>query len=232
MQGKFICIPKDPWSIDVQLAPLNQRAWVFQERHLARRTLHFAADQIYWECNELESSERHYKERLEETVVDHTGVPYKTRRNLARCVQKNGRWEGTPISLWYSIVVEYARTSITKRSDRLVALSGFARQFKDSLENDQYLAGHWRSSLPHSLFWIRDEDVKSQCTDEYIAPSWSWASGTAAIGFHRIDFEIAIDALEVLEARTTPPGDAFGPVSGGHIRIRGLLSLALIQKID
>lgn len=34
----------------VEKAPLNNRAWVLQERVLARRTLHFAADHTYWEC--------------------------------------------------------------------------------------------------------------------------------------------------------------------------------------
>jgi hypothetical protein len=36
----------------VEEGPLNKRAWVLQERYLARRTLHFAADQVYWECGE------------------------------------------------------------------------------------------------------------------------------------------------------------------------------------
>lgn len=31
-------------------AHLNERGWVFQERLLSRRTLHFAKDQVYWEC--------------------------------------------------------------------------------------------------------------------------------------------------------------------------------------
>jgi hypothetical protein len=31
--------------------PLNSRAWVLQEHLFARRTIHFAADQIYWECD-------------------------------------------------------------------------------------------------------------------------------------------------------------------------------------
>lgn len=30
--------------------PLSQRAWVFQERHLARRILHFTETEVFWEC--------------------------------------------------------------------------------------------------------------------------------------------------------------------------------------
>lgn len=32
--------------------PLNNRAWVLQERLFSRRTVHFASDQLYWECDE------------------------------------------------------------------------------------------------------------------------------------------------------------------------------------
>jgi hypothetical protein len=36
----------------VDSGPLNQRAWVFQERVLSRRLIHFSSDSIYWECGE------------------------------------------------------------------------------------------------------------------------------------------------------------------------------------
>jgi hypothetical protein len=35
---------------DVAQGPLNKRAWVFQERVLSRRTIHFVAQQTYFEC--------------------------------------------------------------------------------------------------------------------------------------------------------------------------------------
>ena len=34
----------------VNTAPLSQRAWVFQERHLAQRILHFTEREMFWEC--------------------------------------------------------------------------------------------------------------------------------------------------------------------------------------
>lgn len=40
----------DDFDQDVNKSPLNTRAWVFQERALARRTIHFSASQMYWEC--------------------------------------------------------------------------------------------------------------------------------------------------------------------------------------
>jgi hypothetical protein len=37
---------------NVDDGPLNQRAWVLQERVLSRRVLHFAGTKTYWECGE------------------------------------------------------------------------------------------------------------------------------------------------------------------------------------
>jgi len=40
----------DDYHGDVENGVLNQRAWVLQERALSRRTIHFTANQTYWEC--------------------------------------------------------------------------------------------------------------------------------------------------------------------------------------
>lgn len=38
-------------------APINSRAWILQDLVLSRRTVHFAKDQIYWQCQSLMMSE-------------------------------------------------------------------------------------------------------------------------------------------------------------------------------
>jgi hypothetical protein len=40
----------DDFDVDVGKAKLNTRAWVMQEAVLSRRTIHFSANQMYWEC--------------------------------------------------------------------------------------------------------------------------------------------------------------------------------------
>jgi uncharacterized protein YmfQ (DUF2313 family) len=45
-----ICTHMDDFEKDVEKAELNNRAWVMQERVLAKRTIHFSANQTYWEC--------------------------------------------------------------------------------------------------------------------------------------------------------------------------------------
>lgn len=48
----YVCAHMDDFENDVEQAELNKRAWVMQERVLAKRTIHFSANQTYWECGE------------------------------------------------------------------------------------------------------------------------------------------------------------------------------------
>jgi hypothetical protein len=52
--GRLFYIGTDIANFDneVETARLNKRAWVLQERFLSRRTIHFAENQMYWECGE------------------------------------------------------------------------------------------------------------------------------------------------------------------------------------
>lgn len=42
---------------NLKYSPLAQRAWVFQEMVLSRRVVHFAKDQMWWECPQVETCE-------------------------------------------------------------------------------------------------------------------------------------------------------------------------------
>lgn len=48
----YVIVPQYIWSDGVNNAPLNQRAWVLQERILSPRTIHFSKYQLFWECKE------------------------------------------------------------------------------------------------------------------------------------------------------------------------------------
>jgi hypothetical protein len=46
----YVCTCPADFDEEVERGPLNERAWVMQERFLSRRTIHFGANQMYWEC--------------------------------------------------------------------------------------------------------------------------------------------------------------------------------------
>ena len=46
----FVSTAMDDFEGDVGKGVLNSRAWVLQERALARRTIHFTTRQMYFEC--------------------------------------------------------------------------------------------------------------------------------------------------------------------------------------
>lgn len=48
----YVCEAIDDFDQHVTQADLNKRGWVYQERALARRTIHFTKEQMYWECGD------------------------------------------------------------------------------------------------------------------------------------------------------------------------------------
>lgn len=130
--------------------------------------------------------------------------------------------------LWNVIVQTCAKCLLTKNTDKLIAISPIAKQFQSILKDD-YNAGVWRRHLAQHLLWnVSSEQtpVRSPASIEnYCAPSWSWASVegpiTAYSSTARHDRPFMIQILDVqLQSRTADP---MGPLSGGHIKVRGWL---------
>lgn len=51
-EDTYILHPEDLWKQEITSSVLLDRAWVFQERFLARRIMHFTSSQICFECRE------------------------------------------------------------------------------------------------------------------------------------------------------------------------------------
>lgn len=51
--GVYACEVGRSFSDDVDNGVLNQRGWVYQERALSPRTIHFTATQTFWECGSV-----------------------------------------------------------------------------------------------------------------------------------------------------------------------------------
>ncbi|KAJ0132697.1 hypothetical protein HZ326_24229 [Fusarium oxysporum f. sp. albedinis] len=136
----------DLWGKWVSRSTLNRRGWVFQERLLSPRTLHFAS-QLFWECRMLQACET-YPEgmpRNETTYTELDGFEHPLSF-------KDWYKECDSTEIWYNIVENYGRCSLTVPTDRLIAIAGIAKSMQPLL-HDEYLAGLWKKDLPYNLVW-------------------------------------------------------------------------------
>jgi hypothetical protein len=144
--------------------PLLARGWVFQERLLSKRFVHFTQDEIFWECRETTWCE-----------CTSGGLEWLERR------KKFPRMLGS--NFWEDILHQFRKTELTFMKDRLPALAGIARRYGQR-HGKTYLAGLWKEDLPGALTWQKGVgDVLLPRPLEHIAPTWSWASLPANCSF-------------------------------------------------
>jgi hypothetical protein len=198
-------------------SPLFQRAWVFQETLLSSRAVVFSQDEIHFRCAEEISIEslptdhplrevdiiRNAFEKQQRLI---TSMKYLSREDMAKT--------------WTEVVRLYCDTSITRASDRLIAISAIARCF-GSLKQSPYHAGLWEDTFIDDLTWsTNDPQTRSGM---YVAPSWSWASLCGQERFcleHISNGEDALQIPKILEVRTKSSGeDEFGSIDNGCLRI-------------
>ena len=189
LNGSCDIYPEYFWPSSVDAAPLNSRAWVFQERLLAPRILHYGCDQLLWECLELDACET-YPDGLPCTDT----VPRNNWWDVGTRI--TGRWKGVDLDTqalrkrfalepgerslmykyWHQLVYVYSLCNLTRAEDKLVAISGLAKRVQSCLD-DEYLAGLWKGSLPSELLWYAHwSDGCPKRSSPYHAPTWSWAS--------------------------------------------------------
>lgn len=218
-RGEYIIVDPTILTRNFALAPLLQRGWVFQERLLAPRMLHFCSQEVVWECRTGTFCET-FREGLPLRFID------------SRFMAINPPiWTTTPKGLpkikiqkvWHDVVKGYTRCRLTYEGDKLLALSGIAQNFQFYLDSDdEYLAGIWRKSLPDSLLWIAKGGP--QRVQTYRAPSWSWASVEGHISY---DLEVhgeMSNLLTVLDSHvSTYTSNKTGQVIDGSITVFGYI---------
>jgi hypothetical protein len=212
----FLLVKANLWKEGVENSPLVRRGWVVQERILAPRTLHFGANQLYWECGKHTACETFPESSSSLTW------------GMAAHFLK-GSVQAQPE--WWRIVQHYSRTNLTKTRDKLVAVSGVAR-FMQQSTMDQYVAGLWRTNLEDQLLWQANFDAviphapKIRRPQPYRAPSWSWASIDGPIHWYSRDTPLNSDhvwtsCISILKVFIEPLGlDPFGEVKSALLRIQ------------
>lgn len=193
------------WLSRFEQEPLNERAWVVQERMLSPRVLHYDRDQIAWECNQLTACER-YPMGLGPLISK--GSPLRRRLDPELRMAQEDEIPGFALQdIWKPVVEAYTLTAITKPIDRLIALYGVGIMIQEAC-GWEYVAGMFPGkNLVSQLLW-RASGVGSapRRPDKRIAPSWSWASieGGASVMPQWREVGTGHDKVSAEELRETP----------------------------
>ncbi|MCJ1461965.1 hypothetical protein MMC07_000565 [Pseudocyphellaria aurata] len=211
---------------EVNDGPLNQRAWVFQERLLSPRILHYCQDQLHWECEET---------CLSEDGSDVYSQHYFKSSSIFRAdqVSTSLQLEHSMYLDWYDMVRKYTQRGLTKAEDILPALSGLASVFARRT-GDRYVAGLWERDLKTGLLWrpAHTQGPRLQRPSRYRAPSWSWAALEGPVVFNydvsytspgEPDSEIVLALRDMVVDIERVGSDPFGMVASGTLTVTGRL---------
>ncbi|KAH7035986.1 heterokaryon incompatibility protein-domain-containing protein [Microdochium trichocladiopsis] len=198
-----------------KLGHLAARGWIYQERTLAQRIVHFSGEEVHWECRQLEDNE--------------TGTYRVTEKWLKRPqVSRDPRaYAMNSHRSWCQVVENYSRRELTFERDRLLAVAGLAKETQSVLRRDvadeAYYAGLWKSTFIAGLCW-QDMHRGLRKSRTYVAPSWSWASYEirATWSYTASDGADAYRLAELTEVRLKHLGsDPFGAVQDGYMVLYG-----------
>ncbi|KIW16945.1 hypothetical protein PV08_04135 [Exophiala spinifera] len=229
---QYAAFDGDAFHTRVESAVLNHRAWVLQERLLSPRTVHFAADQIYWECRHLRANETWPAGiPFEETGAGSESIIFKR-------LTPDSEDQTILRSCWRKIVGKYSGCLLTEESDKLIAVAGLAQvvqQYMGCPATD-YLAGFWRHCLGEDLLWST-ETRRQERYETYHAPSWSWASVKGSVDWKtpRPHFEASESYSWEVKSANVQLIDAerhFGPVLSGYIEVVASLCRAELGAAD
>lgn len=222
--GSYTVLDGSTLTRQVEDSPLNQRAWVLQERLLAPRTAHFTYNQIFWECQHTLACET-----FPLGVPDYVPSVIDAFREISRenLIGSNEKWLH-----W---VREYTKKNLTNDSDKLVAIAGLATYAQRRLNwnEDDYVAGLWRHDLSVDLLW-RAAGVGTKILSN-VAPSWSWASVRGEIYFNTPENRNVIRrnlAIKILSVIVSPVRGPMGPVKDGYLTVQGPLHRIYLSQPD
>lgn len=202
-------------------APLARRAWVFQERQLSRRVLHFTSREVVWECcaSGAYFACETFPRGGAPLPVLFGGRPKYQGQGLS---SSGCGAEGKEVyDTWDMLCQSYSEKKLSHAGDKAVALSGLAREFQALLPGDVYVAGMWKSLLPQSLLWKSADSSGRVDYEGYIAPSWSWLSIDGPIS----DFPprgTSLPVMEVLDVTADPlvPSEPTASLCGACLDLR------------
>ncbi|KAL2833819.1 heterokaryon incompatibility protein-domain-containing protein [Aspergillus cavernicola] len=229
--------------------PLLTRAWVYQERMLSTRVIHFGRYEVFFECHSgvececnrisEEDAEGSYRALIK---IEHAST--LSYYDFGRAWRYYSTLHYRCAALWRTIVLCYTSLLLTKSTDRLPAIGGMARDMA-ARRKSNYLAGLWEESLLDDLIWViaPASNNKRPRPHPRNAPTWSWASVESPIRYwdeilytDREGDTFAEDRLpykhfckvENCEVKYSAV-DEFGRLSHGFLTISGLVMEGVLE---
>lgn len=191
--GEFWCDHESIWDTSINLAPLNKRGWVAQERHLSRRIMHFTETQLFWECLSCKANENYQDHLPAWNLSQSTTEPILLKEKVHQLRVKyleHPAGSGRPHKLtsteleslydhWNIWKQSYSYSAVTKDEDRLIAIQGIAQDV-GLLLKDHLVSGMWKSRILDEMCfsYMYTTDYQPRKTSN---PSWSWASWISPI---------------------------------------------------
>ncbi|KPI43281.1 uncharacterized protein AB675_6992 [Cyphellophora attinorum] len=191
--------------------PINRRGWVLQERLFSHRIVHFGPDQVFWECREKLACET-FPEGLPKNIPQTLAraattlarsptvfEPKTPTRSLTSRIISPLKEDKLPLpsfpSLtchrdlfgWFYLAELYSACSLTRETDKLVAISGLARSFglapayltESQVDVVEYLrtiaVPRARGAIAsETLFVHHDERSACRPATDYLAGLWKY----------------------------------------------------------
>jgi hypothetical protein len=183
---------------------ISTRAWTWQERLLAPRTVFFTPSAVKFECH-CTSLWEDYSPHVE-------------------AKSWSSQLEDDPHLKWSRLVEEFTRRDITRSSDRLPALGSVMERIR-AATGWTPLFGLWKERLRQTLCWESENNSfltpgKGRMNPTHNAPTWSWASVNGRITWP-VDADNSFEPdFEILEH----PSEA----NNNALKISGLSTICVV----
>ncbi|KAK7920090.1 hypothetical protein PG985_008112 [Apiospora marii] len=219
----YLCRSIDNFRDDVEDSVLASRGWVFQERALSRRTIHFTSTQLYWECGQGVHCET--LTRLVNTKANLMGDAEFPKYVL-------DYFKGGQIVLFQYLYQLYSTRDFSHDSDRAVALRGLEDRLGETIGTGAEF-GVIGKFPQRSLLWKRASPRQQLSRIEQpadtLVPSWSWMAYTGAIEYLEVPMKSTDWSFENV---TIPPEWNVRPSERQGHRVAQIEAVAFGLDVD
>jgi hypothetical protein len=258
--GSFDEVTLQPYqSFRPSLEPINVRAWTLQENLLSPRLLIYGS-QLVRQCYSSLSPEFGIQ-RFSATprsgaknVLQHSGLGLAPRKPPFLAYRKSPPSDPDSVKhlqqlqwYWSEVVNDYSERQLTDVNDKLIAISGIARQLSTTaFKEHSYKAGLWlpnspnKTSFLYDLCWTTNSPSASQQAS-YLAPSWSWASihvhPSSGVRLEKWNSHTPLlrtgQLCEIVQCEIIAEReDPFAHILGGSLTLQGILKGANVSSVE